>query len=582
MGRLKDGVSENAAKSQLNGIFRGLVLTDGSRHPLEIVTTPGRRGFYALNARDTNALWILMLLVAILMLIVCANVANLLLARSVSRHRESALRLALGAGRMRVFRQHLIESAVLAILGGTAGLAFGYVIAQTIHLVFQTGRDASNAFDLRIDLRVLLYTGGLCALTSLLFGLAPALQAARNDLNEALKANAKSVVGGSMRLPRMLVSIQLALCLGALVSAGLLGRTLGNLKWAEVGFDRHNLAYVTVSLSWAGYSVERFAPYADRVRDELRRTPGVLEASTVSTRPLSGGGNNGRVNFPGRPWDDASRSNLNTVSDRFFETMRIPLRAGRTIERKDMRPDAQAIVIDEAFAQRYYPNENPLGRRFGMDPKNNNSYEIVGIVGNTGYNSLRNNGYPTVYLPYKPGGTIHFAIRSTMDSVLLAEAVRKVLAAVDPTVPVTEFHTQTGLIDRMLRTERLLGFVSGAFGVIALTLAAIGLGGLLAYAVARRTREIGVRVAVGASGGDVTRLILGDSLRMLMAGLVIGLPAAFAIARMLKPALFATDPLDPATAVLSTLALMGVALMAAWIPARRAANIDPVKALRDE
>jgi len=495
VGRLKAGIPEATARVQIAGLFRNMVVPDGTRNIPELVTLPGRRGLEALNARDANALWILMLLVGVLLLIVCANVANLLMSRAVGRQRESAVRLALGAARTRLFRQHLIESGVLALLGGAAGLAVGYALAQSIHHLFQAGRDASNAFDLHLDPRVLGYTGALSIVTALLFGLAPAVQAARADLNDTLKAQTRSVMGGRLRLPRFLVATQIALCLAALVAAGLLGRTLGNLKWTEVGFDRENLAYASVSPSRAGYATERVGPYVDRVREELARLPGVLRVTTVSTRLLSGGGNNGRVSLPGRPWDDDSRSNLNTVGDGFFETLRMPVVAGRPLDRRDMHPNEAAVVVDEVFVQRFFPSENPLGRRFGLDQKNNNRHEIVGVVGNSRYNSLRSDAYPTVYEPYRPGGTIHFAIRTTMDSGRLAEAVRQAVASVDPAVPLTEFHTQTALIDRLLRTERLLGFMSGAFGVIALTLAAIGLGGLLAYAVARRTNEIGVRMA---------------------------------------------------------------------------------------
>jgi predicted permease len=389
-------------------------------------------------------------------------------------------------------------------------------------------------------------------------------------------------MGGGLRLPRLLVSIQIALCLTALVAAGLLGRSLENLKWMDVGFERDNLAYASVSPPQAGYPVQRVGPYIDRVREELAGLPGVVRVSTVSTRLLSGGGNNGRVNLPGRPWNDESRTNLNTVGDGFFDTLRIPLLSGRILDRRDMGPDAEAVVVDEAFAKRFFQNENPLGRRFGLDPKDNNRYEIVGVVGSTLYNSMRRDPYPTVYQPYRPGGTIHFAIRSTMDTSRLAEAVRKAVASVDPAVPLTEFHTQTTLIDRLLRTERMLGFVSGAFGLVALTLAAIGLGGLLAYAVARRTNEIGVRIALGAAAGEVIRMVLRDSLWMVGAGILIGLPCAYAIARVLKTALFRLEPLDPRTAALSVFALLAVALVAAWVPARRAARIDPVIALREE
>jgi predicted permease len=580
VGRLKPGVSEAAARAELGRLFRNMQAEPAKS--LELITLPGRRGFDALSPKDVSALWILMLLVALLLLIVCANVANLLLSRSVGRRRESAVRLALGAGRTRLFRQHLIESGVLALAGGGAGLALGYVLAQSIHLLFQTGRDASSAFDLHLNLRVLAYTGTLSILTSFLFGLAPALRASHADLNDALKAQARPVMSGRLRLPQFLVSTQIALCLTALVAAGLLGRTLENLKQIDVGFDRENLAYASVNPGRAGYSAERVGPYVDRVREELARVPGVLRVSTVGFRPLSSMGNNGLLNFPGRPLSEANRANMNTVGEGFFETLRIPLLAGRTIDHRDIRPNAEAVVVDEIFAKRFFPNENPLGRRFGLGPKDNHRYEIAGVVGNSSYNSLRSDAYPTVYEPYRPQGTIHFAIRTAMDSSRLEKAVRKAVAAVDPSVSLTEFHTQTALIDRQLRTERLLGFVSGAFGLVALTLAAIGLGGLLAYTVARRTNEIGVRMALGAAAGDVIRTVLRDSLWMAGTGILIGLPCAYAIGMVLKTALFRLEPLDPWTAALSLFTLLAVALLAAWVPARRAAQIDPMTALREE
>jgi predicted permease len=458
----------------------------------------------------------------------------------------------------------------------------GYALAQAIHLLFQTGRDAGSAFDLHLDPRVLVYTAALSVLTALLFGLAPAVRAARADLGYALKAQSRSVTGGRLRLPRVLVSFQIALCLSALVAAGLLGRTLGNLKQTAVGFDRENLAYVSVNPGGAGYTEDRAASYADRVRAELARLPGVLRVSTASFRPLSSMGNNLLVNFAGLPLNAGGRANLNNVGDGFFETLGIPLVAGRTLEPRDMNPGAPAVVVDEVFARRYLPNGNPLGHRFGFSPKENNRYEIVGVVGNSRYNSLRDDAYPTVYQPYRPAGTIHFAIRTTMDSARLAQAVRKAVASVDPAVPLTEFHTQTALIDRLLRTERLLGFVSGAFGLVALALAAIGLGGLLAYAVARRTNEIGVRMALGAAADDVIRMVLRDSLWMVGSGLFVGLPCSYAIGKVLKTALFRLEPLDLETAALALVALLAVALIATWVPARRAARIDPMTALREE
>jgi predicted permease len=260
--------------------------------------------------------------------------------------------------------------------------------------------------------------------------------------------------------------------------------------------------------------------------------------------------------------------------------LRIRLVAGRPLDQRDMHPDSAAAVVDELFARRYFPNENPLGRRFGLDPTDNQRYEIVGVVADSRYNNLRGDAVPGVYTPYRPGGTINFAIRTTMDSARLAEAVRQAVASVDAAVPLTEFHTQTGLIDRVLRTERLLGFVAGAFGLVALALSAIGLGGLLAYSVARRTNEIGVRMALGAAAGDVIRMVLRDSLWMVGTGILVGLPCAYAVGRILETSLFQLEPMDPQTAGLSFFAMLGVALLAAWVPARRAARIDPMSALR--
>jgi predicted permease len=359
----------------------------------------------------------------------------------------------------------------------------------------------------------------------------------------------------------------------------------------EVGFDRENLAYASVNPGHAGYSAGRLGPYVNRVLEELARLPGVLRVTVVQVRPLSGNGQLSRVSVPGRPSpiekglvspEDAA--NVNWVGEGFFETLRIPLEAGRTIERRDFRPNADAVVVDELFTRRFFPNENPLGQRFGLDPKESDRYEIVGVVRNTLYNSLRREPLPTVYEPYVPdsGDAMHFAIRTRMDSAVLAQTVRTVLASVDPAVPMTEFHTQNDLIDRLLRTERLLALMSGAFSLVALTLAAIGIGGVLAYAVSRRTNEIGVRMALGAARSDVIRMVMRDSLWMTGAGILIGFPCAFAIGKVLQTILFRLEPFDPWTGALSLFTLLAVALVAAWVPARRAMRVDPMVALRYE
>ena len=592
LGRVKPDVPETLATARAEALFKGLAVPAGMDVPADkipdLISLPGGHGFEGLSARDTRALWTLLLLVGVLLMIVCANVANLLLSRSVARHHESAMRLALGATRARVFRQHIIEGVMLALIGGAAGLGVGYALARSIHVIFQTGRDASSAFDLHIGARTMLFTGALSLLTAFLFGLAPALRSARTGIGDAIKTQTRSETGG-MRLPRLLVALQMALCLAALVAAGLLGRSLERLQKLDVGFDRSHIAYASVSPSRAGYSPERIAAYSDRLRERLAQVGGVARVSQVQTRLMSGGGNGGPVYLPGRPprlvngiLNSQDMAVLNAVGEGFFDVLGIPVVAGRAIDSRDLGPDASAVVIDESFARHFFPNQDPIGRRFGttLDPKTSSRYEIVGVVGNTTYNSLRSSPAPTVYLPFKPGGTVHYAIRTTTDPILLADDIRRAVASVDPLVPLTEFHTQSGLIDRQLRTERMLGLISVSMGVLALVIASIGLAGLLAYAVARRRTEIGVRMALGASARDVVAMVLRDSFWLVGAGVVAGLPCAYAVGRALQTLLFQLEPVDIPTTAAAFVVLCVVAVLAAWVPARRAASIDALSALR--
>jgi predicted permease len=593
MARLRPDVPETAARGDAARLFRNLIETPSAdpKSLPELVSMPGRRGLAGLNSKDAGALRILTLLVGVLLLLVCANVANLLLAKSVDRQRESAVRLALGAARSRLFRQHWIESGFLALLGGAAGLGLGYLLAQSLHMLFEAGRGPGSAFDLHISLRVLGYTSALSVITAFLFGLAPAVRAARVDLQHALKTQTRSVMGGRMRFPRALVCVQIALCLSALVAAGLLGRTLGNLKGLDVGFERRNLAYATVNPGQAGYTSESVPGYRERLQEQLGRIPGVTGVSPVEVRLVAGNGNFAHIVVPGQAVriqrgiiDPSEGATLNHVGEAFFTTLRIPLLAGRTFEPRDLRAHADQAVVDETFARRFFPNRNPIGQRFYFGSHDPDGHEIVGVVRATRYRDLRGELVPNVFEPLAPSefrGAAHFAMRTSIDPKLLAEAVRRAVASVDPAVPLIAFRTQDELIDGVLRTERLLSFVSGAFGLVALALAAIGLGGLLAYAVARRTNEIGVRMALGAAAGDVIGMVLRDSLWMAAGGILLGLPCAYAVGRVLETSLFQLQPVDPLTGVLAFATLLTVALLAAWIPARRAARIEPVMALRE-
>ncbi|HJY06098.1 MAG TPA: FtsX-like permease family protein, partial [Bryobacteraceae bacterium] len=560
----------------MSALFQRMVVPEGvhldaAKIP-RLIVSPGRRGFDPIGGSESRALWILLLLGGLVLLIVCANIANLLLSRAVARQREAAVCLALGAARTRVVRQHLVESVLLACAGGALGLLLGYVLTQSVHSVIQTSMGIGG-FDLHINIRMLAYTAGVSLLTALLFGLAPAFRMANANVNEALKAHSRSVLTGRLRLPRALVSFQIALCLTILVAAGLLGRSLLNLKRADIGFNRNNLVYVSVNPWRTGARAEQVSSYVDRIRMALKVIPGIQRVAVIEVRPLSGAMSTMSVNIPGRPYrqDGADSALFNNVSDELFETLGIPVMMGRTFSSRDMQPTSKAVIVDDLFARKYFPNENPLGRQFGSGPKPAEYYQIVGVVKNSRYHNLRSKKQPTMYRPFvagqSVGSNVNFAIRAGIDSRQLGSAIRRAAASVDPAVPVIEIQTQTSLIDKILLMDRLLGILSSTFGIVALVLSAVGLAGLLAYAVARRRNEIGIRMALGASSRDIVRLVLQDSLWLVGMGILVGAPSAFALGQVLKGSLFGLQPADPVTLGFSFALLAIVAAFAAWLPA---------------
>jgi predicted permease len=609
LARVAPGVSGDAAAARMTPLFRNLVAeTTGTEveEELDLIARPAGGGLSLQSDNVSQALWILMLLVGVLLLIVCANVANLLLARSEKRRRESAVRLALGAGRPRLVRQYLVESGMLAVIGGASGLGLGIVLARSIHVLFQTGRGPGEAFAVILDWRVSAYAAAVSLLTALMFGLAPAWTAACSEVNDALKIQSRSVLAGGLRLPKLLVSIQFALTFAALVAAGLLSRSLGNLYSTDLGFDGGQLSYATVRPAQAGYALDTLGAYRERLEQEIAAIPGVLAVAPLEVRPLDGFNPGSYIRAPGGPaatlaegiGNPEARASVIRGGAGFTEVLGIPLLAGRRLEARDGcsfgpvgAPNSEAgtgrpicpVEVDERFADVFFGRETPIGQRFeipNVTPPID--YEVVGLVANARYAVLRE-GAPTMYFLGRAGFPLdHFAIRAQIDSSALAAAVREAVARVDPAVPLAEFHTQSGLVERLLRTERLLALVSGAFSLAALVLAAVGLGGLLAYAVARRTNEIGIRMALGATGGEVRRMVLGDSLRMVGAGMLIGVPAAYAVGRYLESQLFGLGPVDLATAAQALLALIVIAGMASLLPARRGARVSPLTALRKE
>ena len=587
---LSSEVPESAALAQLNGLFRNQVAAIAASGPdaslPALSTTPGRQGIEATNGQLRTALWLLMLLVGTLLLIVCANVANLLLARSEGRRRESAVRLALGATPSRIFRQHLIESVMLALAGGAAGVMLGFLLSTIIHDLFQVGRSASDLFALQMDLRVAGFGLALSMAAALLFGLTPALRAARTYRRDSLRAHSASISSATLRGPKVLVSAQLALCLGALVAAGLLGRSLQGLTAVDLGFDPESLVYATVNPSLSDFPPDGIEDYLIDVQRSLEALPGVASVSRMATRPLQGGGATTGANIPGNPrpagFDPAFAVNLNSVGPEAFETLGISLRSGRPVDRM-----GDGVVVDQRFAEQFFGDEDVLGRRFGTGAPNNDSqYEIVGIAQNVVSYQLRAEPLPMLYVPHDgaraAAGPTHFAIRTVQDPALLLDSIRTVVTSVNSSVPLTDLRTQSELLDRMLRSERLLAFLSAGFSVIATALAVIGLAGLLTYAVARRTGEIGLRMALGAAPDRMVAMVMRDSIKLILVGLVIGIPCAYGVAKLLESSLYDLAPADPVTLTASILTLLVVSLVAAFLPALRAARTAPSAALRED
>jgi predicted permease len=597
VGRLRDTMPAETARQRLQAAFAGFVagLAPGQEaSPPDIDISSAYRGFDGtLEDNEIKALWILQLLVGVLLLIVCANVANLLLSRSVSVQRDSALRLALGASRGRLLQKSLIESVTFTFLGAAIGLGIGNLLARAIHGLFQTGRYESLRFDLGIDFRMLAWVVGLALVTTLLFGLAPALRAMRAGVSDVLKTGSRSVFGGGMRLPRVLVSAQIALCLAALTSAGLLARSLDNFAALDLGIDTESLSYATVNPAAAGFERERIAPYLESVREELQALPGVVRVSVMGRRVLDGAVNITLVNLPDNPreitdpfgpanaFDPANATQTVGIGEGAFETLGVRLLRGRALN----VGETDTVVVDEQFVGQFFDGESVIGRRIVLGQSI--EYTVVGVTSKVPWGRLREDDFAVAYIPSGTqqagfGGRIHFAIRSNQDPASLAPQVRAAIGSVDPAVAMTEFRTQQTLIDRLLRVERLLAFVSGSFGVWALILAAMGLAGLLTYAAAQRTGEIGVRMALGASPDRVVRMMLRDSLSMVAIGILIGLPCAYLIGRILESMLFELAPTDVRSFALALGVLALVAFAATWLPAKRAASIDPMNALREQ
>jgi putative ABC transport system permease protein len=534
------------------------------------------------------ALLMLFAAVGLLLLAACANVANLLLARAAGRRKEMAVRLALGSSRRRLELQLLIESLLLAAIGGAAGLG---IALWSLHLIVALGGpEVPRLTDISIDWRVLAFTLSVCLITGLLFGLAPARQATKVDLNSALKEGSKNVTGGKRsRTAQGLVMAQFGLVMVLLVGAGLLTGSFARVLHVNPGFDPTGLLTMEVFLSPTAYQEgdPKITVALRRMLDEVRALPGVQSAAFVNSLPIAGGPSTdftiaGR---PAPPPDNEPEAAICSISPGYFRAMRIPLLAGRTFTEADGRGSGKVMVINQTFARTYWPNESPLGHQVTMkDWGPPLTGTIVGVVGDVKIDGLETATGPTIYWPYSqfPVNWNSLVVRSDARPMSLVDAVKSRIWSVDKDQPISKVLTMEQVLSNSLEQRRLYLILLGTFAGAALLLAAVGIYGVISLSVASRTHEIGVRMALGAGQGGILRLIVGQAAWLALGGTALGVAAAFVLTRLMASLLFGVKASDPGTFIGAAILLIGVALGASYLPARRAARVDPMVALRQE
>lgn len=553
----------------------------------------GDRGISHLRVQYSGPLAILMGAVVLVLLIACANLANFLLAKAASREREVSTRLALGAGRGRIIRQILTEALLLSLAGGMLGLLFAFWGTRTL-ITFIVGASANTALAADPDLRVLGFTFFAAIITGVLFGIVPALRVSKISVTPALNAGARTAVSAGGRsgrlLPRVLIAAQVMVSLTLLVGAGLLVRTLQNLKGQDFGFDRHNVLLVEFNAKFAGYKPEQLNGLYERMLARVEALPGVRSATVSGGEPMSRGRWNSPIFIQGQsaPPDKNISTFLSRVGPGYFESMAVPVVSGRVMGAQDAATSPKVVVVNQAMADYFFPRGDAIGHRFKVaDPSVKGEWEIVGVVRNTKYYSPREEQRRMVYLPVMQlteddNYAYWLEVRTGRDPGQIAGAVRGALAEIDSNLPILNVRTISEQVDLRMDNERFISQLSSAFSALALLLACIGLYGVMNYDVARRTNEIGVRMALGAQTGGVLWLVLKESLVLLGIGVVAGIPAALAATRLLQSQLFGLSSYDPRTFTAAALVVCTVTLAAAYFPARRAAKVDPMVALRYE
>ncbi len=532
---------------------------------------------------------ILAALVGLVLVIACANVSNLLVARAAAREREFSIRLGLGAGRSRIVRQLLVESFVLAAMGAIAGLAVSYWTMRALRLL-APDEQVRLAISPNVDGRVLVFSLVAAALAAILFGLLPALQVSRPDLVGALKEQAGSIAGGRGRLRRTLVVVQVALCLLLLTGSGLFLRSLRNLRTLDPGFDATNLVRFKIDPMLSGRDVEGAKAFYRELQDRLEAVPGVESVGLAVVAIMEGDEWDSTVRVEGYDSKDGEDMNphFNSVSPDYFRTMRIPILAGQDFDDRLGTPARKAVVVNQTFARKYFGDQSPLGFHIGWDGPDSAppDIEIVGVVADTKYENLSEAEIPRqifVAYPQNEWATaMSVYLRSAIESEQLIATVRREVKSLDAGIPIFDLTTMEDQLDRSLAIQKLVAFLSSAFGGLATVLALVGLYGVTAYGVARRRREIGIRMALGAESSRVVRTVLFEVLALAAVGVAIALPLGWWLTQLVRSQLYGVGPRDPWSFAIAIGALLLVAALAGAIPARRASRVDPSAVLRYE
>jgi predicted permease len=589
MGRLQPGVSLAQAQATTRARFNAFAAAT-AQSPKDTEVLPelsleqGGAGLDSLRRQYSKPLYVLMTMVALILAIACANLANLLLARAAARRREMAVRLSLGAGRWRIVRQMLTESMLLSVAGGALGLPVALAGIRLITWLIANGRPD---FTLRaaIDWPVLAFTFALAVLAGIVFGLAPALQATRVDVTPALKESRTHGRSGGhgLRLGHILIVTQIAVSMLLVIAAGLFVRTLVNLRSIDVGFNTENLLLVSINGRQAGYREAALARFYSGLADDFRRIPGVRAVSASAYPLVAQYVNSDGVTVPGRlPQPNDPGVNIMDVEPAFLETMQIPLLSGRGLQPGDLASPNVAVVSPK-FAGTYFGEANPVGRQFVLG---GTMLQIVGVARSAHYNSLQEKESPVIYVPYTrqlPGlGRLFFALRASGPPAGIVAEVRHIVHRASRDVSIGEVTTQAQRIDQTISQERTFANLGACFAVLALVIACVGLYGAMAYTVARRTGEIGIRMALGAQRAGIVWMVLRQVLALTAAGLLIGYVAARWAARLVESFLFGLKANDPLVAAAAVAGLLLAALAAGYLPAWKASRIDPASALRNE